>query len=126
MYINKATIYGNLTRDPELKALPSGQSVVNFSVATNKTWKDKSGEKQEQVEYHNIVAFGKTAEVINQYCKKGDGIYVEGSIQTRSWEKDGTKLYKTEILADSFQFGTKSGNTVGKVVEPGQEDNIPF
>lgn len=126
MYINKATIYGNLTRDPELKALPNGQSVVNFSVATNRTWKDKSGEKQEQVEYHNIVAFGKTAEVINQYCKKGDGIYVEGSIQTRSWEKDGIKMHKTEILADSCQFGTRSGNTVGKVVEAGQEDNIDF
>lgn len=108
MYINKATIYGNITRDPELKALPSGQSVINFSVATNKTWKDKAGAKQESVEYHNIVAFGKTAEVINQYCKKGDGIYIEGSIQTRSWDKDGTKMYKTEILADSFQFGTKS------------------
>lgn len=111
MYINKATIYGNITKDPELKALPSGQNVINFSVATNKTWKDKSGAKQESVEYHNIVAFGKTAEVINQYCKKGDGIYVEGSIQTRSWDKDGTKMYKTEILADSFQFGTKSGQS---------------
>lgn len=112
MYINKATIYGNITKDPELKALPSGQNVINFSVATNKTWKDKSGAKQESVEYHNIVAFGKTAEVINQYCKKGDGIYIEGSIQTRSWDKDGTKMYKTEILADSFQFGTKSAPTV--------------
>lgn len=121
MYINKATIYGNITRDPELKALPSGQNVINFSVATNKTWKDKSGTKQESVEYHNIVAFGKTAEVINQYCKKGDSIYIEGSIQTRSWDNNGTKMYKTEILADSFQFGPKSSNTTNQTVA----SNIP-
>ncbi|OHB09653.1 MAG: single-stranded DNA-binding protein [Candidatus Zambryskibacteria bacterium RIFCSPLOWO2_12_FULL_45_14] len=108
MYINKAIIYGNLTRDPELKSLPSGTVVVNFSVATNRTWKDKNGQKQEDVEYHNVVAFGRTAETINQYMKKGSGIYVEGRIQTRNWNAaDGTKKYRTEIVADRIQFGPK-------------------
>ncbi|PIP55610.1 MAG: single-stranded DNA-binding protein [Candidatus Zambryskibacteria bacterium CG22_combo_CG10-13_8_21_14_all_42_17] len=108
MYINKAIIYGNITRDPELKSLPSGSTVVNFSVATNHTWKDKSGQRQESVEFHNVVAFGRTAETINQYMKKGSGIYVEGRIQTRSWEgTDGKKNYRTEIIADKVQFGPK-------------------
>lgn len=100
-------IYGNLTRDPELKSLPSGISVANFSVATNRVWKDKSGAKQESVDYHNVVAFGRTAEVIKQYMHKGSGIYIEGRIQTRSWEaKDGGgKRYTTEIVAESMQFG---------------------
>jgi len=112
MYINKALIYGNLTKDPELKVLPNGNPVINFSVATNETWKDKSGAKQERVEYHNVVFYGKVAEIINQYCKKGNGIFVEGSIQTRSWEKEGVKQYKTEIVGSNFQFGPKSvGNT---------------
>lgn len=110
MYINKAMIYGNLTRDPELKALPSGVSVTSFSVATNRTWKDKNGAKQESVEYHNVVAFDKPAELVHQYLKKGQPIYVEGRIQTRSWDdKDGTKKYRTEIVLESFQFGPKSG-----------------
>ncbi|MDP2642116.1 MAG: single-stranded DNA-binding protein [bacterium] len=108
MYINKAIIYGNLTRDPELKSLPSGSTVVNFSVATNHNWKDKSGQRQESVEYHNVVAFGRTAETVNQYMKKGSGIYVEGRIQTRSWDgADGKKNYRTEIIADRVQFGPK-------------------
>lgn len=134
MYINKAIIYGNLTRDPELKVLPNGNAVVNFSVATNETWKDKSGAKQERVEYHNIVFYGKVAEVINQYCKKGSGIYVEGSMQTRSWEKDGVKQYKTEIVGSNFQFGSKSSdrssNEKSDTVEYSEDeinpDDIPF
>ena len=126
MYINKAFIYGNITKDVELKTLPSnGQSVVNFSIATNKTWKDKSGEKQEQSEFHNIVVYGKTAELISQYCKKGDPIYIEGSIQTRSWDKDGVKMYKTEIITENFQFGTKL-NKQSPVVENEDSDNIDF
>ncbi len=134
MYINKAIIYGNLTRDPELKALPNGNAVVNFSVATNETWKDKSGAKQERVEYHNVVFYGKVAEVINQYCKKGSGIYVEGSMQTRSWEKDGVKQYKTEIVGSNFQFGSKSGDksiseksdTIEYSEDEINPDDIPF
>ncbi len=113
MYINKVELYGNLTRDPEVKALPSGQQVANFSVATNRTFKNKEGQKQEQVEYHNVVAFGRTAEVIGQYLKKGRPIYVEGRLQTRTWEKDGTKQYRTEILVETFQFGPSAGGEGG-------------
>lgn len=105
MYINKATIYGNLTRDPESRALPSGQSVCNFSVATNRTYTDRDGKKQEQVEYHNVVAFGKLADIMKQWLKKGRPVYIEGRIQTRSWEQDGVKRYMTEIVTDNFQFG---------------------
>jgi len=105
MYINKAFVYGNLTRDPELKALPSGQHLVSFGIATNRTYKDKNGQKQEATEFHNIVAFGRPAEVIAQYMKKGRPLFVEGRIQTRSWESDGQKKYRTEIVVENFQFG---------------------
>lgn len=105
MYINRATIYGNLTRDPEVRALPSGQQAVSFSVATNRTYKDKNGTKQDVAEFHNVVAFGKLAEIMGQYLKKGRPIYVEGRLQTRSWDKDGHKQYRTEIVVDNFQFG---------------------
>jgi len=111
MYLNEVTIAGNLTRDPELKALPSGMQVVSFSVATNRVWKDKDGNKQEAVEYHNIVAFGKTAETIAKYFTKGKPIYVRGRLQTRSWDKDGVKQYRTEIVADNFQFLNDGGGS---------------
>ena len=125
MYLNKAIIYGNLTRDPELKSLPSGSTVVNFSVATNHSWKDKNGERQDSVEYHNIVAFGRTAETVNQYMRKGSGIYVEGRIQTRSWDSaDGKKNYRTEIVADRVQFGPKrDGISQGSSATPAKEDS---
>ena len=110
MYLNKVLLYGNLTRDPELKALPSGQNVVNFAIATNRTYKDKNGAKQEQTEFHNVVAFGRTAEVIAQYMKKGRPMFVEGRIQTRSWEKDGAKQYRTEVIVENFQFGAGGGD----------------
>ena len=110
MYINKAIIYGNVTRDPELKALPSGNKVCNFSVATNRTWKDQNGAKQEAVDYHNVVFYGKPAEIIAQYMRKGSGIMVEGRLSTRSWDSpDGKKNYRTEIVGENFQFGPKSG-----------------
>ncbi len=105
MYLNKAMVYGNLTRDPEKRALPSGQAVVSFAVATNRSYTDKEGKKQEQVEYHDIVAFGKLADIMGQWLKKGRPVYIEGRLQTRSWEQDGVKRYKTEIVADAFQFG---------------------
>lgn len=105
MYINRATIYGNLTRDPEVRALPSGQQVVSFGVATNRTYKDKEGQKQEMAEFHNIVAFGRLAEIMGQYLKKGRPVYIEGRLQTRSWDKDGQKQYRTEIVVENFQFG---------------------
>lgn len=116
MYLNKAMVIGNLTRDPEMKALPSGIKVCNFSVATNRTWKDKNGAKQESTDYHNIVVFGRQAEIVQQYMKKGSSIMVEGRMQTRSWDADGGKKYRTEIIADTIQFGPRSsggGNYAG-------------
>ena len=113
MYLNKAFLYGNLTRDPELKALPGGTQVVSFGMATNRTYKDKNGSKQEQVEYHNVVAFGRPAEVMAQYLKKGRPVFIEGRIQTRSWDDKATgeKKYRTEIVADNFQFGPQAPGT---------------
>ena len=113
MYLNKVQLIGNLTRDPELKALPSGSNVVNFSIATNRTWKDANGAKQEAVEYHNVVFYGKQADVIAQWCTKGQQLLVEGRLTTRSWEKDGAKQYRTEIVGEQFQFGRKAGEGTG-------------
>ena len=114
MYINKAIIYGNLTRDPELKSLPSGIQVATLAVATNRRFKDKNGTWTETPDYHNVVVFGKQAETVSQYLKKGSGIFVEGRMQTRSWDAaDGQKKYRTEIVADRVQFGPKGGSTGG-------------
>jgi single-strand DNA-binding protein len=113
MYLNKALLYGNLTRDPEVKALPSGQQVASFGLATNRTFTNKEGAKQEQTEFHNIVAFGRTAEVMGQYLKKGRPVFIEGRIQTRSWETEGKKNYRTEIVVDTFQFGPQAGGGQG-------------
>lgn len=108
MYLNKAIIIGNLTRDPELKSLPSGIQVASFSVATNRVWKDKNGAKQESADYHNVVVFGRQAETVAQYMKKGSSLLVEGRMQTRSWDAaDGQKKYRTEIVADRVQFGSR-------------------
>ena len=109
MYLNKAFIYGNLTRDPEMKALPSGMNVTTFSLATNRVYNDRDGQRQESTDYHNIVVFGRQAETVNQYLRKGRGAFVEGRLQTRSWEKDGQKQYRTEIVADRVQFGPAGG-----------------
>ncbi|MEX0918822.1 MAG: single-stranded DNA-binding protein [Candidatus Paceibacterota bacterium] len=109
MYLNKAIIIGNLTRDPEQRSLPSGVGVTNFSVATNRVWKDKSGAKQEDTQFHNVVVFGVQAEHSAQYLKKGSSVLVEGRMQTRSWDAgDGSKKYRTEIVADRVQFGPRS------------------
>ena len=110
MYINKAILIGNLTRDPEKRALPSGMVVTSFSIATNRVWKDKDGQKQESTDYHNVVVFGRQAETAAQYLKKGQSVYIDGRIQTRSWDdpKDGSKKYRTEIVAETIQFGPKA------------------
>ena len=111
MYLNKVFLYGNLTRDPELKALPGGSQVVNFGLATNRVYKDKNGQKQEATEFHNVVAFARSAELIAQYMKKGQPLFVEGRLQTRTWDgADGKKNYRTEIIVDTFQFGAKGGS----------------
>ena len=103
MYLNKAIVIGNLTRDPEVKSLPSGIQVATFSLATNRVWKDKNGVKQENVDYHNVVVFGRQAETVGQYLKKGSSALVEGRMQTRSWEgQDGVKKYRTEIVVENM------------------------
>ena len=108
MYFNRAIIIGNLTRDPELKSLPSGVQVATMGVATNRVWKDKNGARQESTDYHNVVVFGRQAETSAQYLRKGSSLLVEGRMQTRSWDAaDGTKKYRTEIVADRIQFGPK-------------------
>ena len=115
MYLNKVFIIGNITKDPELKALPSGTKVCSFGVATNRVFKDKNGAKQEVAEFHNITAFGRTGELVAQYMKKGSQILVEGRIQTRTWDaQDGSKKSRTEIIADAIQFGSRpSGSSFG-------------
>ncbi|RJQ34797.1 single-stranded DNA-binding protein [Candidatus Parcubacteria bacterium] len=112
MYLNKAFIFGNLTRDPELRSLPSGLNVCSFSVATNRVFKDRDGKKQEQTDFHNVVVFGRQADTVAQYLKKGSSALVEGRMQTRSWEgKDGEKKYRTEIVAESVRFGPRSAGS---------------
>jgi len=124
MYINKAFLFGNLTRDPELRSLPSGIKVASFGLATNRTWKDKNGVKQENVTFHNIVAFGKPAEIMAQYLKKGRSAFIEGRIETRSWDdkNDGTKKYRTEIIVDNFQFGPSGGEPRGESFSKSQAE----
>lgn len=124
MYLNKALIYGNLTRDPELKSLPSGMQVCSFSLATNRVYKDRDGKRQEATDYHNIVVFGRQAETSAQYLKKGAGVFVEGRLQTRSWDKDGQKQYRTEIVADRVQFGPRGGAS-GAGGDSGEQKSSP-
>ena len=111
MDLNKAFILGRVTQDPQAKNLPSGMLVANFGIATNRVFYDKNREKQKQTEFHNIVAFGKPAEIIQQYLKRGSLVLIEGRIQTRNWEdKDGIKKYRTEIIVENLQLGPKSQN----------------
>ena len=108
MYLNKAFVFGNLTRDPEVRSLPSGIQVASFGLATNRVYK-KDGKREESTEFHNIVVFGKQAELASQYLKKGSSLLVEGRIQTRSWEGEKGKQYRTEIVAERIQFGPRGG-----------------
>jgi len=141
--LNKAQLLGNLTRDPELRATPAGTSVCSFTVATNHSWTDQNGQKKEKAEFHNIVAWGKLAEIVSNYLHKGDKVFLEGRIQTRDWEgEDGKKNYKTEIIADNVIMLPKgggksyddmdSGNTFGNEEMASQEseeisiDDLPF
>ena len=112
MDLNKAMIIGNITRDPEVRTTPAGQTVANFSVATNLVWTDQSGQKQEKVEFHNVVAWRKLAEIIGQYLKKGGKVYIEGRLQTRNWDdkETGKKMYRTEIVADNLIMLDRAGS----------------
>lgn len=115
MNLNKAMLIGRLTKDPEGRTTPSGRSVTSFSMATNRVWNDAAGKKQEAAEYHNIVVWGKLAEIAAQYLVKGQEVFVEGRLQTRSWDaQDGTKRYTTEIVADNIQMGSKPGMGGGR------------
>ena len=110
--VNKVILVGNLGRDPEVRYMPNGEAVCNFSIATTENWKDKSGVKQEKTEWHNIVMYRKLAEIAGEYLKKGRPVYVEGRLQTRKWEKDGVTRYTTEIIADNMQMlGSREGGS---------------
>ncbi len=134
--LNKATLIGNLGKDPELSYTPSGVAVTKFSIATNERWKDQEGNLQEHTEWHNIVAWRKLAEICSQYLKKGSKVYLEGKIQTRSWDdkNTGVKRYSTEIIADDLIMldnrGTNaSAPEVASVSAEPQEpekDDLPF
>jgi single-strand DNA-binding protein len=114
MNLNKVFVLGNVTRDPEAKALPSGQQVVNFGIATNRFYTDAANQKQQDVEFHNIVAFGKLADTISRYVTKGSLILIEGRIKTRSWNNaQGVKQYKTEIITEGLQLGPRSQGASG-------------
>jgi single-strand DNA-binding protein len=116
---NQAIVMGNLTRDPELRSTPSGQQVASFAVATNRTWVDGSGERKEAVEYHEIVAWGKLGELAAQYLAKGRKVMVVGRLQTQSWEKDGVKRQRTEIVASDVNFlDGPSGASAGAAGAP--------
>jgi len=133
MNLNKAFVLGNVTQDIETKALPSGNSVANFSVATNRFYTDSSGEKKQEAEFHNIVAFGKTADIVSRYLKKGSLVLIEGRLQTRSWQdKSNVNHYKTEIIAQNVQLPPKSWSNTEKPEQekpkqekPKKEENIP-
>lgn len=110
---NQAIVMGNLTRDPELRTTPNGQSVASFAVATNRVWQNANGEKQEAVEYHEIVAWGKLGELASQYLSKGRKVMVIGRLQTQQWEKDGVKQRRTEIVAQDVNFLDRPGEGGG-------------
>jgi len=130
MNLNKAMVIGNLTRDPELKTTPTGTSVVSFAVATNFIWTDQSGQRQEKVEFHNVVAWRKLAEICGQYLKKGSKVYIEGRLQTRDWTgQDGVKRYRTEIIAENMIMldrpnTSSSPSTYGQPPMPSEEQAV--
>ena len=139
--VNKVILIGNLGRDPEVRYTADGRAVANFSLATSEKWKDKnSGEMTERTEWHNIVAWGKLGEICGEYLAKGKQVYIEGRLQTRSWEKDGVTRYTTEVVASEMKMlGTRDasgpyrqpeGNVVRKgptpSIPPGDDDDIPF
>ena len=119
MNLNKAIIAGNVTRDPEVRAMPNGQQVTNFGVATNRFYTDATGQKKQDVEFHNVVCFGKLADISSRYLTKGGLVLVEGRIKTRNWmNQQGVKQYKTEIIADSLQLGPRpmgEANSAGQM-----------
>ncbi len=136
MDLNRATIIGRLTRDPEMRTTPNGRSVTTLSVATNRSWTDQAGAKQEKVEYHNCVLWGKLAEIAGQYLAKGRRVYIEGRIETRDWtDQAGVKKYRTEIIAENMimldgakgapMSGQPMGAASGSTSTPPKEEEVP-
>ncbi len=127
--VNKVILVGNLGRDPEVRYMPDGAAIANISVATTDSWKDKNGEKQERTEWHRVAFFGKLAEIVGEYLKKGSQVYVEGRLQTRKWQdKEGQDRYTTEIVADRMQMlGGRAGMGGGDAGDRGapQFDDAP-
>ncbi len=125
--LNKVMLIGNLTKDPEARTTPSGQSVTSFGVATNRSWTDAQGAKQEAVEFIDIVAWGKLGEIIGQYSSKGRKVYIEGRLQTRSWDaQDGSKKYKTEVIASDVILLDRAGSGPSNVErEPAGKSEAP-
>ncbi len=124
MNLNKVFIVGRLTADPQLRSTPSGDQVASFSVATNRNWTDKSGQRKESTEFHNVVVWGRQAEIVNQFMTKGSTILVEGRLQTRSWEgKDGQSRKTTEIIGERIQFGPRKTGDVGGKEEAAPQDS---
>ena len=119
--VNKVILVGNLGRDPEVRYMPNGDAVANYSIATTETWKDKQGNRQEKTEWHNIVMYRRLAEIAGEYLKKGSSVYIEGRLQTRKWQdKQGNDRYTTEIIADQLQMlGGRNSNAAGQT--PGQD-----
>ncbi|MBU1045820.1 single-stranded DNA-binding protein [Patescibacteria group bacterium] len=124
MNLNKAFLLGNLTSDPELRNLPSGQPVCSFRMATNQIWTDKeTGQKQQKAEYHNVVAWRNLATIASQYLRKGSLVFIEGKISTRSWDDpSGVKKYRTEVVADNIQLGPRSAGTTPKSSDSGDDN----
>ena len=132
--LNMAQIIGHLGRDPDVRYTPEGTAIANLAVATNQTWKDKSGEKQERTEWHRVVLFGKVAEIAGEYLKKGSLVYLQGRLQTRKWQgDDGQDRYTTEIVAERMKMlggkgerDTRAANGKPVAPEPPFDDDIPF
>lgn len=115
MDLNRVMLIGNMTRDPEVRATPTGRSVASFSIATNRVWTDANGQKQKQAEFHNVVFWAKLADICGQYLKKGQKIYVEGRLQTREWTgQDGIKRYRTEVIGENMiMLSSRQGGPAG-------------
>jgi len=127
MNLNKAMIIGNLTRDPEVRTTPSGQTVATFGIATNLVWTDADGQKQQKVEFHNVVAWRKLGEICGTWLKKGKQIYLEGRLQTRDWVgQDGVRKYRTEIIADNMiMLGSAGGGNTSQPSTPSMPASSP-
>lgn len=123
--VNKVILLGNVGRDPEVRAMPSGENVATFSLATSRKWKGQDGNRQEETTWHNVTAFGKMADVVGQYVTKGKQLYIEGRIKVSDWEKDGQKHYKTEIIVDQLTLLGSKGDSAGAPRQERSEDPAP-